>query len=115
MANKKIVGIAIILLVIGFGSVFAGEIASNGAYTVEGDGYGNFWINDTDRNVCILTVQAKPTENSGVYEFFCGGATRRRVSQATQLATILGNWNIQTRIAIWAAGVIYNEVCDLFE
>ncbi|MDR0689172.1 MAG: hypothetical protein LBG08_02740 [Spirochaetaceae bacterium] len=99
-------------------AVFAYELDSRGSISIESDGSGNYWINDEARGICITIVQAQPTGERGVYNFFCSGQSRRRVSNATSLASIIAaasGAGLPGSLATWAAGVIYNEACDIFE
>ncbi|MDR2797006.1 MAG: hypothetical protein LBB80_01560 [Treponema sp.] len=78
-------------------NTFAYDLGSNGNYSIRSDGDGNFWIDDNARGICVMIVQATPTSISGTYEFLCGSTTRRRVSSATGLASIIagasgGGW-----------------------
>jgi hypothetical protein len=115
---KGKIGIALMVLLLIAQAGFSYEVDSRGDISIESDGSGNFWINDAAQGVCVAVVQAQPTGDTGVYDFFCSGQSRRRVSQASTLvgliaaATGAGSW---VSWVSWAAGVIYNEVCDIFE
>lgn len=97
--------------------VFAKTLGEKDRYIVTSDGYGGFIIEDTVQKMCIVSIEVKKTEESGVYDFFCNGNSYRRIKSGMQLAGIIAGYfgaGVAGSLTGWAAGLIYDEVCAYY-
>ena len=51
---------------------------------------GNYWIEDDTNGICVV-IEVVPTEESGVYDFFCNGVSHRIIHGAIQLTGIVAD------------------------
>jgi hypothetical protein len=106
----------VFFLLIGISYVFAddNEIRFGGSG-------GNYWIEDDTNGICVL-IEVVPTEESGVYDFFCNGNSYRAIQSSIQFLGVALDYfynpvpgsKIYSLIAT-AVNTIYDLACAYFE
>jgi len=85
---KKI--IMILVALIGFGmSVSAGNKVTSGRFVFTELSKGQYMIEDTESQQCLVTFSVQPTDTRGTVEIICNSKTARLVQSSSALVAIV--------------------------